>query len=106
MLSYFCNAQCEGITHQKDGVAKFHQACTDRLRFDEFLIHNNQSFGQCTDTIFFQICDISEPTFYTHITTHMISNTHLDHEFWQKKEEQLGRSLLQYYPFHNLKNIL
>jgi hypothetical protein len=43
MLSYFCNAQCEGMTH-KDGVAKFHQACTDRLRFDEFLIHNNQSF--------------------------------------------------------------
>jgi hypothetical protein len=52
MLNYFCNAQCEGTTHQKDGVAKFYQACTHRLTFDEFLIHNNQSFGQCVDTIF------------------------------------------------------
>jgi len=51
MLSYFCNAECEGTTHQKDSVATFHQVCTHRLRFDEFLIHNNQSFGQCVDTI-------------------------------------------------------
>ncbi len=85
MLNYFCNAQCEGTTHQKDDVAKFHQACIDRLRFDEFWIDNNQSFGQCVDTIF-QSCNIPEPTFYTHITTLMISNTHLRHEFWQKNK--------------------
>jgi hypothetical protein len=89
MLSYFCNAQCEGITHQKDGVTKFRQAYTDRLRFDQFLIHNNQSFGQCVDTVFWS-CNISEPTFYTHITTLMISNTHLGHEFWQKNKRTNG----------------
>jgi len=86
MFSYFCNAHCEGTTHQKDGFAKFHQACIHRLRFDEFLIRNNQSFGQCVHTIS-QSCNISETTFYTHFTTLMISNTHLGHEFWQKKEK-------------------
>jgi len=82
MFSYFCNAQCEGTTHQKDGIAKFHQACIHRLKFDEFLIRSNQSFGQHIHTIS-QSCNISETTFDTHLTTLMISNTHLGHEFWQ-----------------------
>jgi hypothetical protein len=46
------------------------------------LCRNNQSFGQRIHTNF-HTCHKPETTFYTHITTLVILNTHLGYEFWQ-----------------------
>jgi hypothetical protein len=59
-------------THREDVLAKFHQACTHRLKFFDLLLHNNPSFGQSIRNLF-PDDDGTETTIYGHMTTTVIT---------------------------------